>query len=343
MRESESKYRLIAENMTDIILLLDMNGMILYASPSLGNVLGFPLKSYIGESSFDIIHSEDKQSVMTRFEQVINTLSSSQMETYLVNSNGEAVLFEGVGTPVIGENGEPEHVLIVGRDITEKRKAEEQLSKSEKLSVVGELAAGVAHEIRNPLTSIKGFVQLFQQGIIKNEFFEIIFTEFVRIEEILKEFLTLAKPQEIQVKKADVTSILKDVETLLKSEMNLRNVQMIQEYKQNLPQIMCDINQIKQVFINIVKNSIEAISGSGFVEIQASVEEGNILIKISDNGIGISEERLQRLGEPFYSNKEKGTGLGLMLCFRIIQQHNGSITVKSKENYGTTVEVKLPV
>lgn len=343
LQESEAKYRLISENMTDIIMLLDINGTIQYASPSLGNVLGNPLKSYKGKRSFDLIHPDDRQSVKMGFEKLLNTMNPLRMEARFVNVDGKSLLFEGLGTPVLGENGDPEHFIVVGRDITEKREMEEQLSKSEKLAVVGQLAAGVAHEVRNPITSIKGFIQLLEEGIMKKEFFEVISREFKQVEKILEEFINLAKPKEIQLKKANIKTVLKEVETLLKPEANLKNVEIFTEYKQNLPQIMCDSNQIKQVFINIIKNSIEAIPKNGLVKIQSSIEGKNVLIRIIDNGIGISDERVQKLGEPFYSNKEKGTGLGLMICFRIVREHNGSIKVKSKENEGTTVEVRLPI
>ncbi|MCM3587820.1 EAL domain-containing protein [Mesobacillus maritimus] len=343
LQESEAKYRLISENMTDIIMLLDIFGTIQYASPSLGKVMGNPLESYIGKSSFDLIHPDDKQSVIMGFKKVLNTMNPLRLEARFVNIVGKSLLFEGLGTPVLGENGDPEHFIVVGRDITEKREMEEQLSKSEKLSVVGQLAAGVAHEIRNPITSIKGFIKLLEEGIMKKEFFEVISKDFKQVEEILEEFINLAKPKEIQLKKVNIKNILKEVVTLIKPEANLKSVEIFQEYKQNLPQIMCDSNQIKQVFLNIIKNSIEAIPKNGFVEIQGSIEGKNVLIKIIDNGIGISEERVQKLGEPFYSNKEKGTGLGLMICFRIVREHNGSIKVNSKENEGTTVEIRLPI
>ncbi|MBT2655171.1 EAL domain-containing protein [Bacillus sp. ISL-18] len=343
LRESESRYRLITENMSDILMLLDHRGRILYASPSLGRVLGTPTKTYEGKSSFLLIHPEDRDQVMDQYKQILNKLPSARMEARFLHSDGSWVLIEGIGTPVIGSNGKMEHFIIAGRDITEKKRTEEQLVQSEKLAIVGELAAGMAHEIRNPITSIKGFIQLFEQGIQKPEYFNVIFDEFQRLEDILQEFLNLAKPQPFKLKPDDLTSIIQDVVKLLRPEANLKNVQIDQEYDHMLPNIICDRNQVKQVFINIIRNSMEAMVNEGRITIVGSLESEFVLIKIIDNGIGISEERLKRLGEPFYSNKEKGTGLGLMLCFRIVKQHNGTITIKSIENQGTTVEVRFPI
>ncbi|HZG72664.1 MAG TPA: EAL domain-containing protein [Chondromyces sp.] len=343
LRESEYKYRLIAENMTDLILILDRNVDILYASPSHEFVLGHSVNLIEGKNGTENVHPDDVELLLRKCEQSFQTKSRFQVELRTKHANGNWVLVEFAGTPVIGKDGEVEHIIAVGRDITEKRQAEERLLKSEKLTVVGELAAGIAHEIRNPLTSIKGFIQLFQQGMVKQEFIDIIMREFDRIEEIIREFLNLAKPQEIQLKNCDLISVFRHVSTLLESEASLQNVQIFQEFDSDIPQIMCDSNQIKQVFINLIKNSIESIENGGWVKIKASKEKDRVLVKIMDNGVGISEERLKRLGEPFFSNKEKGTGLGLMTCFRVIKQHNGTINFKSKENQGTVVEVRLPV
>ena len=343
LRESESRYRLITENMSDILMLLDHRGRILYASPSLGRVLGTPTKTYEGGSSFRLIHPDDRDQVMERYQQILHKIPSARMEARFLHSDGSWVLIEGIGTPVVGSDGEMEHFIIAGRDITEKKRTEEQLAQSEKLAIVGELAAGMAHEIRNPITSIKGFIQLFEQGVQKPEYFKVIFDEFQRLEDILQEFLNLAKPQPFKLKQYNLASIIKDVATLLLPEANMKNVQIYQEFDDMLPEIMCDRNQVKQVFINIIRNSMEAMLSEGIIKIVGCLEEESVLIKIIDNGIGISEERLKRLGEPFYSNKEKGTGLGLMLCFRIVEQHNGTITITSIENQGTTVEVRFPI
>jgi len=343
--ESENKYRLIAENMTDLLILFDINGYGIYASPSHESVLGYPPEYFEGSNTYNLIHQEDAALAMMQFEKIITSKSPAKMEMRLSHANGEWKLLECTGTPVISENGNVEHIMVVAKDITEKRRAEELLWNSEKLSLVGELAAGVAHEIRNPITAIKGFIQLFQQGLIREEYFDIILSEFDRIEGIIKEFLSLAKPQEIQSKSVNIPTLVKEVETLIKSEAHLKNIEFTIELQQDIPEIMCDANQIKQVLLNLCKNSIEAIDPTrkGFIKITVSLEQEELLINVIDNGIGISEDRLKRLGEPFYSNKEKGTGLGLMLCFRIIRQHNGSLTFYSKENVGTTSQVRLPL
>ncbi|WP_084783157.1 EAL domain-containing protein [Bacillus dakarensis] len=343
--ESENKYRLIAENMSDLIAIVDRKGILLYASPSHQTVLGYPSEKLVGKFASELIYPEDIPLLNSRFNQMVETGVSTKIEYRALNQKGEFLLFECYVSPVIGIFGDTENFLIVSRDITERKRAEELLWNSEKLSLVGELAAGVAHEIRNPISSIKGFIQLFQEGVIKDEYFDVILSEFNRIEDIIKEFLSLAKPQQIQPKDTNMVNLITDVEMLVKSEAILQNIVFTTEIEPDLPPISCDPNQIKQVLINLCKNSIDAIAADrlGTICIKVNSEQDQLIIKISDNGVGISEDRLKRLGEPFYSNKEKGTGLGLMMCFRIIREHNGSMTFSSKEGQGTTVEVKLPV
>ncbi|MEH7238175.1 ATP-binding protein [Bacillus sp. JJ1562] len=346
LHESENKYRLIAENMTDLIILFDSQGKCIYASPSHESVLGYPPEYFLNQNTLHLIHPNDSSLIINGFEEVNKTKAPMRVESRLLHSGNGWKLFDCTATPVLDEDDEVEHIMVVAKDITEKRRAEELLWKSEKLSLVGELAAGVAHEIRNPLTSIKGFIQLFQQGVRKEEYFDVVLSELNRVEEIIKEFLSLAKPQEAQLKPVNIPSLLKEIDTLMKSEATLKNVEIIIEIDQDIPLVMCDANQVKQVLLNLCKNSIEATDANkkGLLKITAHIEDNNQLcIQVIDNGVGISEERLKRLGEPFYSNKEKGTGLGLMLCFRIIKEHKGTITFDSLENQGTTVKIRLLV
>ncbi|MFL8936272.1 EAL domain-containing protein [Rossellomorea oryzaecorticis] len=343
LRESEQKYRLIAENMSDLISIIDVKGNLLYASPSHETVLGYRgHKMPGGLNVFDYFHPEDQPFVVENLKYILEHKKPIQIEFRYGHAKGEWMLLETSVTPILGQDGEVEQIVAVGRDITEKKRAEKLLWDSEKLSVVGELAAGVAHEIRNPITSIKGFIQLFQKGMIQDHYYHVIYDEFKRIEEIVAEFLSLAKPQPINLQVADPRTLIKDVITLFSSEANLMNVQIEVEVEEEVGPLSCDLNQIKQVLINLMKNSIEAMPDGGIIKVKARKSGGSIVFKVTDNGIGICKDRIEKLGEPFYSNKEKGTGLGLMLCFRIIKQHKGTITIESEEHIGTSVEIVLP-
>ncbi|RDI41002.1 PAS domain S-box-containing protein/diguanylate cyclase (GGDEF)-like protein [Falsibacillus pallidus] len=343
LMDSEERYRLIAENMTDLITLVDDKGEIFYASPSHQNVLGIMPSEITGQGVWDYIHPDDLESVAASFKEIFHKRATVQAEYRSYHADGHWILIEATGTPIMDEAGRIRNVVIVSRDITAKREAEMLLWKSEKLSVVGELAAGVAHEIRNPITSIKGFVQLFQRGMVKDEYFDVILAEFNRLEEIIKEFLTLAKPQAIEWKETNMHQLIRNMAAFIESEALLNQVEIVLMENAENPLVICDQNQIKQVFINLAKNSMEAMPNGGLLTISTLQEREELVIRIQDNGLGISQERIDRLGEPFYSNKEKGTGLGLMVSFRIIKEHKGAIHISSEEGKGTIVEIRLPV
>lgn len=235
--------------------------------------------------------------------------------------------------------------LTVFRDITERLKMEDQLRKSDMLNVVGELAAGIAHEIRNPMTSLKGFIQLLRSNISGyTMYFNIITAELDRIESIINEFLVLAKPQMMQYSKRDIVQIMQETIHLLHGEAMLNNVQFRTDFSKDLPLIYCEPNRIKQVFINIIKNAIEVMTKGGFITISIQKKDENTLqIAIQDEGIGMNEEKLKKLGQPFYTTKERGTGLGLMVSYKIIEEHQGEIFVESEEGKGTTFHLFLPI
>jgi signal transduction histidine kinase len=211
------------------------------------------------------------------------------------------------------------------------------------LALLGQMAAGIAHEIRNPLTSIKGFVQLFKTEQHRVEYYDIVLSELDRINDIVGEFLVLAKPTAAVFAEKDVKELIKDVVTLINTQSILNNVQIFVEFECDLPRISCEENQLKQVFLNLLKNAIEAMPSGGNIDVKVKVkEEGKISIQIIDQGIGIPKERIPTLGEPFYTTKEKGTGLGLMTCYKIIENHHGELTIDSELNKGTTIEIILP-
>ncbi|BCB05721.1 EAL domain-containing protein [Bacillus sp. KH172YL63] len=341
--DSEQKYRLIAENMSDLISIIDAEGNLLYASPSHEAVLGYKEGRYSENLNvLQYIHPEDEAVVIQTLKYMINNKKPLEIEFRYKHVNGEWMFLETSATPILGKDGEVEQIIAVGRDMTEKKRAEKLLWNTEKLALVGEFAAGVAHEIRTPLTTIKGFIQLFEQGELNDEYFTFIYEEFERMEEIVSEFLTLAKQKPVQLQQTAPGKLIEEVLNFMSAVARLKNVRLSSTIDKEIGPIHCDINLMKQVLIHLLRNSIEATPDGGVIDVFAKETKGYVIFRVEDNGIGISKERIKKLGEPFYSNTEKGTGLGLMLCFRVIQQHNGSIKIESEENQGTTVEVILP-
>ncbi|MFY0543286.1 PAS domain S-box protein [Brevibacillus sp. H7] len=344
LRESEAKYRLIAENMTDLISIINAEGTVTYASPSHQMILGYSQDVYYGEGRHQLVHPDDLEQVWQGIRRMKQTKSLTTLEYRFLHHDGHWIHLESRYKPVLDEEGEILNFLVVTRDITEQKRTEELLRQSDKLSAIGQLAAGIAHEIRNPLTALRGFIQLLESSVSdEKKYCEIMLAELDRINFIVSELLLLAKPQAIRFQIKDVHELLQNVLSLLDTQAILNNIQIHTRFADNLPQISCEENQIKQVFINIFKNAIEAMPHGGMITVEGSVrEDGSVLIRISDSGCGIDPDRIPKLGEPFYTTKEKGTGLGLMVSYKIIENHGGSILVSSELNKGTTVDVVLP-
>ncbi|MEK4564414.1 ATP-binding protein [Alkalihalobacillus sp. FSL R5-0424] len=238
-------------------------------------------------------------------------------------------------------------VLIVFNDVTEKRAMQQQLVRSEKSKVVGELAAGFAHEIRNPLSTIKGFLQIFQREErqeSKKSQFELMIQEIDRVNNIIKDLLNMARPEPLQKVETNVLEILNQTRQMFLAEANERNITFTLTHAADLPVAWVDADKVKQVMMNLVKNAMDSMMDQGELSIQVKESESNqLLIIVQDNGIGMSEETLARIGTPFFTTKSDGTGLGLMTCFRIAEELQGSLTVESQEGEGTSFFFQLPV
>ncbi len=223
--------------------------------------------------------------------------------------------------PFIKEGREkPFQYVTIQQDITSRKEAEELLQRSEKLSAIGELAAGVAHEIRNPLTTIKGFSQI---GIENHLYRNVVLDEIERINFIVNEFMVLAKPHAIIFSRRNIISIIKYIILMLESESNLKNVHFIFESNYDELFVECEENQLKQVFLNLLKNGIEAMPNGGTVLVNVKKVDDKVKITVRDEGTGIPADKIKRLGEPFFSMKNNGNGLGLMVSYKIIENHRG--------------------
>ncbi|MEH7274195.1 PAS domain S-box protein [Neobacillus vireti] len=247
--------------------------------------------------------------------------------------------------PFLHENGKPYQYVAIRNDITERKRAEEVLHRQDKLAAVGQLAAGVAHEIRNPLTSMKGyaeFLTLDEKDPERLEFMNIILDEIERVNTIVEDFMVLAKPKMVELEEKNVVPVIKNVVSLLEFEARKKHVKLSFDCPHEIIQIECDENRLKQVFLNFIKNGIEAMPNGGELHVKTMIHDNNVQISIQDTGVGIPKDKLKQLGEPFYTTKKNGNGLGLMVSFKIIENHNGKVFVESEPNKGTTFNILLP-
>lgn len=328
------------------MVLLELDGKLVNVNSAFCKMIGYTRQELVQLGLKSILHLDDYSSYSCKIQRLqACELSSIQLDSRFLHRHGEVIWGSLNAFKVITSQA----TYIIGQltDVTVKKKTEELILQSEKLSIAGQLAAAIAHEIRNPITAIKGFMKLLQDSNEKQLYYTIVESEIERIEVILSELLSLARPQKAIFKETDLRQTLIQVISLLDAEANMKSIEVAMNFAEDLSQILCDENQIKQVFINFVKNAFDAMPDGGMLTIEAfeviSSEQSELCIRFIDTGYGIPKEILSKIGQPFYTTKEKGTGLGFMVSKNIIEDHNGVVHIKSKEKVGTTIEVILPV
>lgn len=236
--------------------------------------------------------------------------------------------------------------MVALLDITEQEQVQEYLNQSEKLAMVGQLAAGAAHEIRNPLTVIYGFIQLLQQQLSNQEqerhYLPLILQEIERVNRIVTELLMLSKPSLPNYREVRLTEVLHSILPLMKAEALLHGIEIVDRCDAHT-HIHVDVEQLKQILLNLMKNSIEAMKEGGILTVESRQDEHYVHLHVRDTGEGISPEYLVRIFDPFFSMKEEGTGLGLPISRRMVENHGGDIQVNSKLGEGTEIIISLPL
>jgi len=222
----------------------------------------------------------------------------------------------------------------------------QELQQAKQLHSIGQMAATIAHEIRNPITVVKGFAQLLDQKeeLTDTEKFYIqtMLTELEYTQVIINDYLSLAKPQTGTVQVIVLNNEIQKIADLLTSFANQQNIGIILKLNHDLL-IKMDQIELKQLLVNIIKNGIESMDKAGFITIETEQEQNMAKIKITDTGIGLSKNQIEILGTPFFSLKERGTGIGLTVCYNIVQKYKGEIVVTSKLNVGTTFTIYIPL
>ncbi|SEO85011.1 ATP-binding protein [Paenibacillus sp. OV219] len=244
-----------------------------------------------------------------------------------------------------------EGAYIIFKDVTNLRSLETQVQRSDRLAMIGQIAAGAAHEIRNPLTAIRGFLQLFRKTMIvhnmnkEKEYTDIMLSELDRINHLVGEFLLLSKPKQMTTSWIGVDSVLRDIMPVVSSEALLHNVTVNWDDRMELPRVLADGEMLKQVFLNLCKNGIEAMTEGGTLTVRGAVlqsgKSSRLIIDIEDTGPGIPPHLINKIFDPFVTTKQNGTGLGLSVCQRILHDFGGTISAATREN-GALFTVMIP-
>ncbi|MDZ5473840.1 PAS domain S-box protein [Bacillus sp. 31A1R] len=334
-----------ALDQSSIVAFTNARGVITNVNEKFCEISGYSREELIG-NTHQLLNSSFHSKQF--FIDLWKTISQGEVWKGEIRNKAKDGSFYWVDTtivPFIAENGKPYQYLAIRNDITERKRTEEFLHRQDKLAAVGQLAAGVAHEIRNPLTSMKGYAEFLLEDETneqRKEFVEIILDEIERINTIVEDFMVLSKPKAVNLEEKNIIPIIQNVLSLLEFEARKKNVRIHFNASEDIIQIECDEDRLKQVFLNFVKNGIEAMPNGGDISVKVVVNEGQVQVSIQDTGIGIPEEKLKKIGEPFYTTKKEGNGLGLMVSFKIIESHNGKVYIESELNKGTTFNIVLP-
>jgi PAS domain S-box-containing protein len=319
----------------DAMYILDLEMKVVKVNPAFEALSGY---SYLELKNMELqsLFPYDKNEVFNHFERTV----LGQVQSYdCIMTNKWNDIFERkmINIPISVSDE------IVGVQSIVLESTQEGLLHSEKVSVACQLAAGIAHEVRNPITSIKGFLQLMKVELQHTEYFKVIEGEIEKIEVVLSELLVLAKPNDANFNNENLKLLIENVKTLFHTQTISNNVKMDVSYDFENGILLCDKNQIKQVFINLIKNAVESMPNGGTITIESKqYNNKSIKILIKDTGIGMPQERLKKMGQPFFTTKEGRLGLGVMISRQIIKNHNGSVHFWSDTN-GTIVEIILPI
>lgn len=299
----------------------------------------------------ELLKKETSEMISNKIPSLLEALNSGKIVQELeetIDVNGDRSIIS-INTSILkNENDDIDSAFAVIKDLTEKRQLEEAIKRKEKLTAMGQLASGVAHEIRNPLNAI-GLVSQrlnreFEPNRDKEEYIQLTKTmvsEVRRINEIIQQFLNLARPPRLNRKPIQLNNILKSINTLISSQAKEKNIS-ISEIYDDLPSMNLDENQIHQALLNIIQNGIEAMNDSGKLIVRTGLNAREVYIAISDTGSGMDDGQLSKIFNLYYTTKSNGTGLGLSIAHQIISQHDGRIIVESEVGEGTRFTIYLP-
>ena len=337
------------ENTNEAFVTIDENHTVLFFNKAAEEIFGYSRKEVIGRDLNVIMSpscSKNHHQAVTRY---VKTRIPGRIghETEMLASRRNGTTFPAsISFSVTEVNGRLFFTGIV-RDMTEKQALQEQIMRSEKLSALGQLAAEITHEIKNPLMLIGGFAQQLIRVIDDEKHLQklnVITDEVARLEKLLTDLREFHLPQTIAFEKVDLKELLQEIYFMVKDDCEKKNIRTELKIDDKALLVTGDRYSLKQVFLNLLKNSMDAMEHGGVLSIQTSLIGDQVEITVADEGCGIPEQDKEKIFSPFFTTKKNGTGLGLCISKRIIEEHaDGSLSMKSKEGKGTSFKISLPV
>ncbi len=354
----ESYYANVVDSVGDGVIVLDNAGVVTLLNPAAEELAGVSRRQAKG-GRFDDIFKGEAALIDMVAKTVATGMSVSDHENIVLKRGGRLTPVGASTSPLLSSEGERIGTILLLRDLTNVRELEEAVRQADRLSSLGALAAGLAHEIKNPLGGIKGAAQLLEMEFPENEelreYIRVMLKEVQRVNLIVEELLALASPGRLKLGKVNLHRVLTDIVLLQRRATDGMEISFGQYFDLSIPPILADESLLTQLFLNLIKNAMEAVGVGGAVKVTSRVwadysmtQKGErrarmVAIDIADNGPGIAADVLDHLFTPFFTTKSKGTGLGLAICQKIVSEHRGMIKVDSEIGRGTVFTVMLPL
>ncbi|MDM8531073.1 GAF domain-containing protein [Anaerolineales bacterium HSG25] len=351
IRTAEANYRDLFDNANDFIITLDSNFTITNANNGVLITTGYSFDELLGQHLTRFIPHSQTPSLYKIIKFLMNKPHKSNMfEITVRGSQNQEILLEAM-IRIQRKEGASTSIHCIARDVTQRRALEQELQQTEKLSAIGKLVAGVAHELNNPLTTVIGYASLLREMGLPEEYqadLDTIFRHAQRARFIVKDLLTFAQKVKLNALPININDVILSAVSQLKPTLQGHNIQVTSQIDFGIPLIMGDAHQLEQVFINLLTNASQALAPQKSprqVKITSAVNKNSVILSLADNGPGIPDHVINQVFEPFFSTKKMGhgTGLGLSICFGVIREHKGRIWVENQTNGGAIFYIQLPV
>ena len=351
-------YANVIDSVGDGVIVVDRMGCITFLNPAAEELTGVSRRVAQGISFATVFKGEEL--LLEMVSKTAETgMTISDHENIVLYRTGHPTPVSATTSPLLLANGERVGTILQLRDLTSIRELEDAVRKADRLASLGTLAAGLAHEIKNPLGGIKGAAQLLEKELPPDsellDYTRIMIKESQRVNRIVEELLALTTPRRLKLSRVNLHEVLGDIMIMQRNSLAKQEIAFLQQFDPSIPTILADEEQLTQLFLNLIKNAVEAVAENGQIRISSRIlsdytmtkkgerRQRMVAVEVSDDGPGMSREQVDQLFTPFFTTKSRGTGLGLAISHKIITEHRGMIKVASEQGKGTTFTVMLPL